>query len=177
MKIVIVEPLAHRAGHYTQELYSYCRCLAPFVDRVDVLTPFGFKEEWGPLDSCSVHKLLVDSKTGVALFETLTPPGYRVQWQFYKKAAQQIKKLRPDIVHLWGYKSTLPLWSFLRRRKNDPRTVATLKAVKRLHSPILHSALLGLLQENLSYVLLKRLADAYVVHTERDGGAGKEYRD
>ena len=34
MNVVIVEPLAHRAGHYTQESYSFCHCLAPYVVEV-----------------------------------------------------------------------------------------------------------------------------------------------
>jgi glycosyltransferase involved in cell wall biosynthesis len=141
---------------------------------VDVLTPFGFKEERSTIDSCFVHKLLVNSKTGIARFDTTTAPGYRVQWQFYKSAAINIKRLRPDIVHLWGYKSTFPLWSFLRRRKNNPRVVMMLKAVKRLHPSILHSKLLASLQENLSYYLLRNLADSYIVHTEEMANQAKE---
>lgn len=174
MKIVIVEPLAHRAGHYTQELYSFCHCLAPYVDRVDVLTPFGFKEEWDTIGSCFVHKLLVHSITGVARFDSTSAPVYRVQWLFNKSAALSIKRLRPDVVHLWGYKSTFPVWSFLRRGKINAMVVMTLKAVKRLHPPILHLKLLASLQENLSYHLLRNLADSYVVHTEEMAKQAKQ---
>ena len=167
MNIVIVEPLGHHAGHYTQELYSFCSCLAPHVESVHVLTPFGFKEQWNPIDKCTVHKLLFDPNTGTARFTSMHGPLYRPQWQFYKSASMSIRELRPDVVHVWGFKSILPLWRFLRHRNNSPKTVMTLKAVLRNHAPVLGSTMLASLKEKLSYRLLRAFADLYIVHTKQ----------
>ncbi len=182
MKIAIVEPNAHLAGHYSAELYDFCRFLVPHVEHIDIITPFGFKENLGevssppkadqlqrspsrPMANCKVHALLNERKIRPDRHEMNHKP-YGFQWEFYKRAAGLFSLLRPDIVHVWGYKSVFPLWYFLRKKKVKSKIVMTLKAVKRAHFPVLGLRVLGALQGEFSYRFLKKFADCYVVHTD-----------
>ena len=56
--IVIVEPKAHLAGHFTAELKNFCTSLSSFVNKIIILTPFGFKEILELPDNCSAINLL-----------------------------------------------------------------------------------------------------------------------
>jgi len=165
LKIVIIEPNAHLAGHYSQELHSFCAQLARSVTSVSILTPHGFKDSWGHIEGCEVLELLPGSRpvrrpSGNALL-TL----YDGMWEFFKACRRQVELMTPDVVHIWGFVSVFPVWYHLRASRTGIRTVLTLKAVKRLRTPLLGIAPLGTLQGFLSDRLLRAAASCYVVHT------------
>jgi glycosyltransferase involved in cell wall biosynthesis len=141
LKIVIIEPNAHFAGHYSQELHSFCQHLAPRVESVVLLTPHGFRDEW-------------------------LMRGYGHLWSFYKSARKVVRELDPDIIHVWGYFSVFPMWFFLRDPRWRGRIVITVKSVRRIRDPILGSQSVASLQGRIADFLLARLASRYVVHTQ-----------
>ncbi len=167
INLIIVEPKAHQPGHYTDELFQYCSHIIHFVDSVIVLTPFGFRENWKPIDKCEVQKLL--ERTEDHIFDPLIilqKKIYNYQWEFYKEAKRFIDNTNKEntIIHFWDIISILPLWYFF--HKENHKRVLNLKSVYKEQIPFFGSKKLGELQGILSKKLVKTAADKFIVHTD-----------
>lgn len=157
IRLCIIEPNAHKAGHYSGELRQFSLSLQHFNVRTTILTPFGFRESWDAEDN-------VDVITALGSWPNESPNYmfYNGQWAFYKAASSHIRRLAPDLVHVWGYTSVFPLWYHFRTAPAP--VVITLKAVLRPHC-LARSRALGAIQEEASLFLLRHTADAFIVHT------------
>ena len=147
MHIVIVELNAHHPGHYSQEIESYCNHLQKHNVKVDVLTPYGFKEPWQETEKCKVYNLLESEFMQNKLIQYIDYTYYDFQFSFYQRAQIFIRSIsEKPIIHIWDYKSILPLWYYF-KNLNSYNIICNLKTVYRAHKSILGLKIIGQIQE------------------------------
>ena len=165
MHLIIIEPNAHNPGHYTEELFQFCKHIIKYFEKISVITPFGFKEEWDDISNCEVFKLLNDPISNNSYLERSFHLLYGYQWEFFRCARRFINSLhfREAIVHVWDYKSFFPVWFFLNNCKYQ--LIINLKTVHREQVAFGGSKFIGNIQGRISKKLISRLGDKYIVHT------------
>lgn len=165
MHLVLIEPKAHNPGHYTEELFQFCKHVIKYFDSIVVLTPFGFREEWDEIVNCKVYILCSKLAKDKNNLERNFNPIYGSQWQFFKLVKKFLKNwaFTDTIVHVWDFKSVFPLWFFVNNSKYT--LIINLKAVYKVQEAFLGSKFIGNMQGFLSRKLLAKLGDKYVVHT------------
>ena len=165
MHLIIIEPNAHNSGHYTEELFQFCKHIIKYFEKISVITPFGFKEEWDDISNCEVFKLLNDPISNNSYLERSFHLLYGYQWEFFRCARRFINSLhfREAIVHVWDYKSFFPVWFFLNNCKYQ--LIINLKTVHREQVAFGGSKFIGNIQGRISKKLISRLGDKYIVHT------------
>lgn len=165
MEISIIEPNANNAGHYASELNAFCNSVIELrpESHVAILTPFGLRGQDEHSDGCKVYSLLNPART-----RELIPRNfglYHSQPEFYRCCASWIQERLPDIVHIWGYQSVYPLWKYLRIKRLGVPVAMNLKAIIReRYEPRIPG--LACIRSEMSYRILRQVANKYVVHTE-----------
>jgi glycosyltransferase involved in cell wall biosynthesis len=155
--IFIVEPKAHLAGHYTAELQNFCSSLSGFAKEIMILTPFGFKESLEFPGNCSVINLLKCEKP----VSGNKKKDFTFQKKFYSEVRKFINRKTPDIIHIWGIISTLPL--FINLFSLRQKIILTLKDVERVRTG---NFILTRLQRYFANLILKSISSFVLVHTE-----------
>jgi len=157
-KIIIIEPKAHLAGHYSLELKNYCEFLSNYVEGILLLTPFGFKEEIELPNNCLVTNLLNPIKNKLNVKSEL---DFSYQWNFYFEVKNYLKSNKVDIIHIWDIISTLPI--FINLYFFRKKIVLTLKAVERSRSGYF---IKKKLQRFFSNLILRSISSKIILHTK-----------
>ncbi len=158
MNILIVEYNAHTPGHYSKEIFDFTNYLKSFVNNITIATPFGFYE-----------KLAFDKKIKIKnlLYEQTEPDRfYEYQIQFYKEVKGLVKKEKYDIVHIWGYKSVFPMYFYFTKIRKKCCVVVNIKNLFRDRTGFFKGNFLGKVQQIMSTLLLRNMADKFIVHTQ-----------
>ncbi len=165
MNLYILEIKAHEAGHYTQELNEFCKHIKSFFNSIKILTAFGFKDKWMPIENCEIISLCSDKSYNKYTYFSFTKKLYNYQWEFYKSAVEIISKFpsNENVIHIWDVWSVFPIWYFLTPLKN--LKIINLKSVHRKQMNVMGSKNIGLIQGQISKILLRRIANKYIAHT------------
>jgi len=156
MKVLcIIELSALNAGHYSHELQSFANFVSDNFTKIIIFTPFGFREYFNLNQNIQI----------ISIYKKSHSLNFFVQFYFYLKALKLIRD-KNCIIHVWGYRSVLPLFIAQYFSKSKINFI-TLKAIDRERVSIFRIKILGVFQQFCSLKLMPLLSKNYIVHTDQ----------